>query len=221
MGPAKKILGLVGALAALTALWSGVSYYEDNLKVEHLSFEVVGKIENGQKSLKGHHQEFAELRQYPKYLVAQVTYENIDMEPAMNKAFHDLAGFIFGDNTAVDGSGSVKIPMTSPVITEQIGERKYKVSFVMPHHYTAETLPVPNNDQISILYVEPQEMAAVSWKGAVPSEKHVAEKTAELESIIDHNSFDHVGNAMLFEYDPPFTPSWMRNNEVLYKVEKK
>ena len=138
----------------------------------------------------------------------------------MNKAFHELAGFIFGDNEAVDGSGSVKIPMTSPVITEMLSERSFLISFVMPSHYTLDTLPKPNNPLVRIIQVAPQEMAAVEWKGAVPDQKLVDKKEGEMQEILHHSQYYSEGNPYLFEYDPPFTPSWMRNNEVLYKVRK-
>ena len=91
----------------------------------------------------------------------------------------------------------------------------------MPDHYSLDTLPKPKNPMISILEVEPVELAAVSWKGEVPSESKIESKEVELKEIIDENQYEHEGNAMLFEYDPPFTPSWMRNNEILLKVNKK
>ena len=129
-------LGLMGVLALLVGVWVGSSYYEDDYKVEHLNYEVIGKIDDGQKNLQGHVRHSAEIRKYPSYIMAQVVLKDTPMEKAMNEAFHILAGFIFGDNEAVDGSGSVKIPMTSPVISEQLSENNFKISFVMPSHYT-------------------------------------------------------------------------------------
>ena len=64
-------------------------------------------------------------------------------------------------------------------------------------------------------------MAAISWKGAVPSMSEVVKEESELMTLIDENNYEHEGNMYLFEYDPPFTPSWMRNNEVLLKVHKR
>ena len=49
----------------------------------------------------------------------------------------------------------------------------------------------------------------------------VVKEESELMTLIDENNYEHEGNMYLFEYDPPFTPSWMRNNEVLLKVHKR
>ena len=214
----KLIVAALGVVALFMGLWIGASSYEQ-LTVEHLSYDVVGKIESQNANLKSSHK-IAEIRNYPSFIIAQVHYENIEMEEAMNKAFHDLAGFIFGDNTAVDGSGSAKIPMTAPVITEEVAENSYKISFVMPAHYTLSTLPKPNNANIKIIQTVPTQMAAVSWKGAVPSVKTAEAEESELMTLLAENQYEHEGNMYLFEYDPPFTPSFMRNNEVLFKVNK-
>ena len=137
----------------------------------------------------------------------------------MNVAFHDLAGYIFGDNTATDGS-SVKIPMTSPVTIEKLGEESFQISFVMPAEYTLATLPKPNNAKVQLKEVKPQLLAALAWKGAVPTEKHMEVKAEDLDKALEHAGYQVSGNLFLFEYDPPFVPSWLRNNEVLVAVSK-
>ena len=221
MSGKQLVLGLLGAFALLMSTWAGVSYFEDSYKTEHLSYQVIEKIEDGQRNLESQVAHSAEIRSYPSYIMAQVVLNNVSMDKAMNEAFHILAGYIFGDNEAVDGSGSTKIPMTAPVITEEISQNTYKISFVMPSHYTLETLPKPNNSDIKIVVAAPTEMAAISWKGNVPSSKEILKEESELMNIIDENSYEHEVNMYLFEYDPPFTPSWMRNNEILVKVHKK
>lgn len=64
----------------------------------------------------------------------------------MNQGFLEIAGYIFGKNTAKKGSGPESISMTAPVRYESSpgpGLRG-EVSFVMPSKYGKDNLPIPD-----------------------------------------------------------------------------
>ena len=72
------------------------SYLVDKFKGHKSGYQVL-------KTIKSTHPDFnVEIRSYNKLLLAQVSCEGVAMREAMNKGFRDLAGFIFGGNTAVD-----------------------------------------------------------------------------------------------------------------------
>ena len=114
-----------------------------------------------------------ELRQYGDMIVAEVEITG-DMRRAGNSGFRPLAGYIFGDNMArksiemtapVTRQKSQKIDMTAPVTRVASGNDVWTVAFVMPSEWTMETLPVPNNPDVT-LRVEPgQLMATVRFSG--------------------------------------------------------
>jgi hypothetical protein len=55
-----------------------------------------------------------------------------------------------------------QIAMTAPVLTQSSADDKYLVSFTMPSKWTMETLPVPNNDRITI--VEQDSLRKAIWR---------------------------------------------------------
>lgn len=72
-----------------------------------------------------------EVRAYPSMILAEVDVMG-DRDTAANRGFRKLAGFIFGDNVTVDGSGkdgSSKISMTAPVVQSS---QSQKISMTSP-----------------------------------------------------------------------------------------
>jgi len=109
-----------------------------------------------------------EIREYPSMLIAEVTVMG-DRKTAANLAFKKLAGFIFGDNqsrskvamtspvtqTPAAEKQSEKIAMTAPVVQTQTETGIWIVNFMMPSEYTMETLPVPDDKDITIRETDP------------------------------------------------------------------
>ena len=169
-----------------------------------------------------------EIRQYAPCIVAEVTVA-ADYERGMNSGFRKLADYIFGNNTAVGVSGAGKIAMTAPVIerkepgqeiamTAPVQERaaeegKRTIAFVMPSEYTMETLPRPNNPEVRIVEVPGRKYAALTFSGSV-SEKKMETKKRELADMLARDGLRSVGEPMLCQYDPPWTPPFMRKNEI-------
>jgi len=171
-----------------------------------------------------------EIREYAPQIVAEVIVEG-DFEASLNRGFRKLAGFIFGDNTAPSGNGdsqtiamtapvleevatSSPIAMTAPVLEEAAAGDKRKVTFVMPAEYTMATIPKPNDPDVRLVEVPARRYAASRFSGWMDGEKASRMKARLLEDLTrDKQSPD--GTPALAQYDPPWTPPFMRRNEIL------
>eukprot|EP01026_Neomeris_dumetosa_P031398 TRINITY_DN2490_c0_g1_i1.p2 TRINITY_DN2490_c0_g1~~TRINITY_DN2490_c0_g1_i1.p2 ORF type:complete len:164 (+),score=16.98 TRINITY_DN2490_c0_g1_i1:280-771(+) len=160
------------------------------------------------------------------------------MRESMSKGFMTIAKYIFGENVSKEKKGSDKIAMTAPVITEKTknemkekiamtapvrtevaGDSQYKISFVMPSKYTMETLPQPKDDNVRLTQVPTHTVAALLFKGRIPSKEKIDKKGDILRKVLQENGIEPVGDLMFYGYQPPFWPPFLRENEVIYKVE--
>ena len=174
-----------------------------------------------------------ELRRYDSQIVAQ-TWVTGDQKQAGNKGFKILADYIFGNNTAPSG-GSSKISMTAPVkmqpkagtsakiamtapVAMQESDGKWRVRFVMPSQYTMQTLPKPNNSEVSIIEVPAKTYGVIKFSGLVGEEK-VATKTAQLKEWMQNLNI--VGTPEMARYNPPWTLPFMRRNEIMIEYQPK
>ena len=166
-----------------------------------------------------------ELRDYPSVIVAQTTVD-ASMEEAGGEAFQRLFGYISGEN-----GGEADISMTSPVtqrpssqeiaMTAPVGQRKtdtgWVVSFVMPESYTLESLPKPTNPEVTLHETRARRVAVIRYSGTWSSERY-REHLGKLKSWIAENSFETTGNPIWARYNPPFTPWFLRRNEIMIPV---
>jgi hypothetical protein len=166
-----------------------------------------------------------ELRRYAPFITAEVKLSAADYNDAANRGFSPLANFIFGNNTAkqkirmtapVTASPSPeKIAMTEPVIVS--GEEDYTVAFTMPHKYTLETLPEPIDKSISFIEHTEKTMAVIRFSG-IFNQKNFMRHIAQLRNWIKMNGFKEVGDPLIAGYDPPFTPWFLKHNEVMIEI---
>ena len=166
-----------------------------------------------------------EIRDYAPHILAE-TVEEGDLEEAGNKAFRRLFRYISGENRSRE-----KVAMTAPVSQEPTGEKitmtapvgqqrvqeRWAVSFMMPASYTLETLPVPEDPKVTLRQVPARRIAAVRYSGFW-SEKNYLRYKLELESWIHERGLTIVGDPLWARYNPPFTPWFLRRNEILIPV---
>lgn len=180
-----------------------------------------------------------ELRRYDPQLVAQ-TWVIGDQDAASRQGFKTLAEYIFGNNTAPSGESS-KISMTAPVMMQpqnadadndgesqkiamtapvsmQQEEGKWRIQFVMPSHYTLQTLPKPNNSEVTITQLPVQTYGVIKFSGLAGSEK-VADKTEELKNWMQTQNLTMTGTPELARYNPPWTLPFMRRNEIMIRYQ--
>lgn len=169
-----------------------------------------------------------EIRDYAPHILAETVVEG-DIEQAGSKAFRKLFRYISGDN-----SSRQKVAMTAPVSQEPGGEKiemtapvgqqgaqgQWTVSFMMPASYTLETLPEPDDPNISLRLVPAHRMAAVRYSGFWSEKKYLQHKK-KLETWIDEEGLTIVGDPVWARYNPPFTLWFLRRNEILIPVDAK
>ena len=185
----------------------------DAMAIEEAKYEVVKKDNR------------FEIRDYAPHILAETVVEG-DVKDAGNNAFKRLFRYISGDNRSRD-----KVAMTAPVsqqpmrekikMTAPVGQRrvqeKWAVSFMMPASYTLETLPEPEDPNITLRQVPARRMAAVRYSGFW-SEKRYLKYKSELESWIYERGLNIVGEPIWARYNPPFTPWFLRRNEILIPI---
>jgi len=167
-----------------------------------------------------------EVRQYKPQILAEVTVTG-DMRRSGNSGFRPLADFIFGNNTAKQSiemtapvtrtPASRKIEMTAPVMRTETDGGDWVVAFVMPEEWTMETLPAPNNPDITIREVPGEMIAAIRFNGAGRESAH-KKKQAELEAWLGTHDYVATGPARYAGYNAPWVPAPFKRNEVMIPV---
>ena len=171
-------------------------------------------------------QEEFEIRQYEASIVAEVVVQG-DFKGASNKAFRKLFKFISGDNTRQSKIAmtapvsqtpeSEKIAMTAPV-GQQASAEGWVVSFMMPDSYTMETIPLPTDPGVNLREIPAYQAAAIEYSGTW-SEKNYQKHLERLRKWVDQEGLVTSGEPVWARYNAPFTPWFMRRNEILILIE--
>jgi len=165
-----------------------------------------------------------ELRQYLPYFVAE-TRVDAGFEDAGSIAFQRLFRYISGNNIAqqkiamtapVTQSRGEKISMTAPVSQVADGNA-YLVAFTLPSSYTLVTAPQPLDPTVRIRAVPAQLIACWRYSGRW-TESNFRDHEVLLRERIKARGLIARGDPVLARYNPPFTPWFMRRNEVLIPV---
>jgi DNA gyrase inhibitor GyrI len=201
-------------LALLIAVIAGLAFAEPAMAIEQPKYDV--RLKDGD----------FEIRRYAPYIVAEVVVSG-DQGQTVQKGFRKLAGYIFGGNAGratiamtapvAQTPEGEKIAMTSPVTQSPAAEGRWTVQFMMPAAYTLNNLPKPNDPDIHFRVEPARDMAVLHFSG-VAREPSYREKTSALKSWATAKGLAVRGSAVLAQYDPPWTPWFMRRNEVLLEI---
>jgi len=167
-----------------------------------------------------------EIREYAPRIHAEVTVAGT-YGAALNAGFRKVADYIFGNNKVGD-----KVAMTSPVLSKQTGgpggniamtapvlhnagtkAGTHVIAFVMPSEYTMATLPQPTNPEVKLVEVSAERYAVLKFRGYATA-RRVAKKTAALNRALERDGVEPTGRPVVAQYDPPWTPPYMRRNEI-------
>ncbi len=170
-----------------------------------------------------------EIRQYAEYIVAEVDMGG-DMSDAGNDAFRILAGYIFGDNVSREKmnmtapvestpGSSMSMNMTAPVEARPSrGETGGSVyAFVMERKYTLETLPQPLDPRIELVTRPARTMAVRQYSGTWSESNYIRHRDELLEALLAEG-IEVIGGPVWARYNSPFTPWFLRRNEVMFEV---
>lgn len=166
-----------------------------------------------------------ELREYAAYLVAEVEVPGPASE-AGNRAFPILAGYIFGKNKGerklamtapvTQAAVPVKLEMTAPVTQTAVADG-FLVQFVLPKDVTLATAPEPLDARIKLREVAPSRVAVIRYSGFW-SDANYNEHLAKLQAALRAANLVPTGQAVYSRYNAPFTPWFMRRNEIWLRL---
>ena len=136
-----------------------------------------------------------------------------------------LFDYITGDNTleakiemttpVVQGQ-STKIAMTAPVV-ESSSNGVNRMAFMLPSEYKLDNAPRPTNPAITLKEMPVRIIASIRYSGRW-TDKNVAKYRAKLEQHLAANKVDVIGEFSTAVYNAPFTPPFMRRNEIHYEI---
>jgi len=185
-----KIQGIFFIIAgSLFALWMGWGLYVI-YSTGRPPYQVIDNLSSQ-----------VEIRQYQEQTWISTTHYTDD------SSFPVLASYIFGSN--VEGE---KVAMTAPVITAD------KMSFILPEGISKDNAPTPAGQAMDFTTVPARRLATLqfSW---LTSPSRVEKKTAELLATLRDNRIATKGSPYLMRYNDPWTPPFLRRNEVAIEVE--
>jgi len=163
-----------------------------------------------------------EIRQYPQTVLVETT------APNQRSAFRRLFRYISGDNRGnesismtapVQTQNGDSISMTAPVRSEtaDTDTDTVRMAFYLPTEYSPESAPEPTESDVTLV-TEAQKKVAVDQFSWYAPEWLVERRTQKLLSTLEREGIEPVGDPYLLRYNDPWTPPFMRRNEVAVEV---
>ena len=150
-----------------------------------------------------------EIRDYPALIVATTAMEGTEM----NDGFRKLFRFITGSN-----EGSEKIAMTAPVLIDTTKDKK-TMSFIMPMKAVENGVPKPSGESVTLGKVPAARFAVLRFDGGRTAENEKA-AIENLKAWLDAENLIGKSAPTFAYYDPPWTPTFMRRNEVMIRISE-
>ncbi len=176
-------------LGILLALWVGWGAYVI-FTTERPSYQITRRLSPR-----------VEIRQYEAQTWIVTDYQTDE------SSFRVLASYIFGGNQQ-----RRKVAMTAPVITDE------RMVFILPEGLTAGNAPTPNGQPIEFIEVPSRKLATLRFSWSTRADR-VERKTDELLAVLEDHGIPTKGQPLLMRYNDPWTPPFMRRNEVAIEVE--
>lgn len=161
-----------------------------------------------------------EIRQYDPMIIAEVTLAG-ERNDTINHGFKVLAAYIFGENISSNPNRTAKeeIAMTAPVMHQKTSSQTWQVRFVMPKQYSLNTLPKPKTKDIKLISLDQENFVVIRYSGSW-SERCAQEQLGRLMQFVKDNKLQVIDSPIYAYYNPPFTPPFMRRNEIMLKLEE-
>ena len=93
------------------------------------------------------------------------------------------------------------------------------MSFILPREVVAKGAPKPSNDRVTLTTMPAGAYAAIRFSSRDASEAYHA-KSGILAAWIKKQGLVEAGSPLYAGYNPPWTPGFLRRNEVLIRVAK-
>ena len=213
---------LLGGVGGLVALWIAWGAYVDR-STERIPYTVLDSVDG------------VELRRYPRTVLVETT------APDERTAFRRLFRYISGRNEGgrevamtapvasggegprttapgeVAGDDGQDVSMTAPVRTDRDGP-SVTMAFYLPEEYGPDTAPEPIDPAVRLV-VEPPRTTAIRRFSWFATAGRVDRQRRRLLNELSRRGIETLGSPVLLRYDDPWTPPFMRRNEVEVQIE--
>jgi len=169
-----------------------------------------------------------EIRDYPALVVAEVVRKG-DRQRGLSAGFGPLASYIFAKKRSGEGIAmtapvqqqalgpDARIAMTAPVTQSALDDGSWVVQFIMPAAYAIEDLPAPAGDDVRLREIQARRMAAVRFSGRT-DDRLIATQEERLRAWMARRDLAPSGAPVYAYYNDPFTPGFLRRNEVMFPL---
>lgn len=151
-----------------------------------------------------------EIRDYPTLTVAETTMAQANREA--DGSFNRLFGFITGRNEA-----QAKIAMTTPVLMSG-AETNRTMAFVLPAKMAADSAPRPADGAVTLKERAAGRFAVLRYRGGRTAEMEQA-TLEQLKAWMGTQGLPVLSSPTYGYFDPPWTPPFLRRNEVMLRTQ--
>jgi len=89
----------------------------------------------------------------------------------------------------------------------------------MPKRFDIKSIPKPSSNSVKIVLVEPRKLATIRFSGYANQENY--EKNLEiLNKTLEIRGISTKGEPLLMQYNDPWTPPFLRRNEIAVQVNQ-
>jgi DNA gyrase inhibitor GyrI len=151
-----------------------------------------------------------EVRDYPALTVVEtpMTSGGSGADGSFNRLFR----FITGGNDAKQ-----KIAMTTPVFMSGSGTN-VSMAFVMPAKFKTRDVPKPKDEQLRVRELEAGRFAVLRYSGGRNADNE-AQSLERLRAWMKAEGLKELSPPIYGYFDPPWTPAFLRRNEVMVRIE--
>jgi len=203
----------------LLALWIGWGLYSTR-SAEDVPYETVDQIDD------------VEIRRYPLSVLVETT------APTQSAAFQRLFDYISGANEAsedvemtapvathgekiemtapVRTPGNQTVSMTAPVRSDE-NDDGTTMAFYLPPEYTPASAPTPTDPTVRLV-VEPARTVAATRFSWYATADRVERAREHLLDVLEDRGIEPQEEPFVLQYNDPWTPPFMRRNEVAVTV---
>lgn len=151
-----------------------------------------------------------EIRDYPDLMLATTKMKSQGGDGSFGRLF----GYISGKN-----ENDVKIAMTTPVFMEsESTSAEGRMGFVVPESIASKQIPNPTDSSVQIQKRDGGRFAVIRFSGRMNDES-LARNSEKLRKWIDDKGWVPCESYEFAGYDPPWTPSVLRRNEIILRLK--
>ena len=150
-----------------------------------------------------------EIREYKNFFLAST---KTSKDPTQNSGFGNVFNYISGQNERQE-----KISMTTPVVTSYEDDQLV-TGFFVPSKFDRNSIPAPSSSNVFIEEISSGIFIAIRFSGSW-NDKNFDKNDLELRTYMKEHNIQVLGKRMILRYQPPFIPSFLRKNEILYRIK--